>query len=50
MSGGAQTKVPTIPSMLETWMMHFRNLNWGINLRQMIIRVEYFLDGKVIAR
>jgi len=36
--------------MLEIWMMHFRNLDWGMNLRQMIIGVEYLLDGKVIAR
>ena len=48
MSGGAQVKVPSVQG---TRMMHFRNLDWDMDLlRDMIIRVEYLLGGKVIAR
>ena len=48
MSGGAQVKVPSVEG---TKMMHFRNLDWGMDLlRNLIIRVEYLLGGKVIAR
>ena len=48
MSGGAQVN---FPSMRGTRMMHFRNLDWDMDLlRDMIIRVEYLLGGKVIAR
>jgi hypothetical protein len=48
MSGGAQVKVPGVQG---TRMMHFRNLDWNMDLlRDMIIRVEYLLGGKVIAR
>jgi len=48
MSGGAQVKVP---GAQETRMIHFRNLDWNMDpLRDMIIRVEYLLGGKVIAR
>jgi hypothetical protein len=48
MSGGAQVKVPR---MRGTRMIHFRNLDWDMDLlRDMIIRVEYLLGGKVIAR
>lgn len=46
MSGGVQTKVGATTSML-----HFRNLDWEMNpLRNMIIRVEYLVNGKIIAR
>ncbi|KAF9564909.1 hypothetical protein CPC08DRAFT_815668 [Agrocybe pediades] len=41
-SGGAHT---------GSSMIHFRNLDWEMdNLRDLIIRVEYVLEGKVIAR
>ena len=46
MSGGVQTKVGATTSML-----HFRNLDWEMNpLRNMIIRVEYLVNGKIVAR
>ena len=49
MSGGAQVKLPRMPR--ETRMIHFRNLDWAMDpLRNMIIRVEYVIDGTVIAR
>jgi hypothetical protein len=48
MSGGAKVKVPGVRG---TRMIHFRNLDWDMDLlRDMIIRVEYLLGGKVIAR
>ena len=46
MSGGVQTKVGA-----TTTMLHFRNLDWEMNpLRNMIIRVEYLKNGKIVAR
>ena len=48
MSGGAQVNVPGVQG---SRMMHFRNLDWGMDpLRRLIIRVEYIFDGNVIAR
>ncbi|KIM38314.1 hypothetical protein M413DRAFT_447815 [Hebeloma cylindrosporum] len=48
MSGGAQVKAP---GTRGTRMIHFRNLDWNMDLlRDMVIRVEYLLGGKVIAR
>lgn len=48
MSGGVQTKVG---SSSTTTMLHFRNLDWEMDpLRNMIIRVEYIVNGKVVAR
>jgi hypothetical protein len=47
MSGGVQTKVGDD----TTRMMHFRNLDWEMDpLRDMIIRVEYLVNGKIVAR
>ena len=46
MSGGVQTKMGA-----TTRMLHFRNLDWEMDpLRDMIIRVEYLVNGKVVAR
>ena len=46
MSGGVQTKVGA-----TTRMLHFRNLDWEMEpLRNMIIRVEYLVKGKIVAR
>lgn len=46
MSGGVQTKAGATTSML-----HFRNLDWEMDpLRNMIIRVEYLVNGKIVAR
>ncbi|KDR70986.1 hypothetical protein GALMADRAFT_254613 [Galerina marginata CBS 339.88] len=48
MSGGVQAKVPRARG---TRMLHFRNLDWNMEpLRDMIIRVQYLLGGKVVAR
>lgn len=48
MSGGVQTKVG---SSETTRMLHFRNLDWEMDpLRKMVIRAEYLLNGKIIAR
>ncbi|PPQ96777.1 hypothetical protein CVT26_006261 [Gymnopilus dilepis] len=47
-SGGVMAKVPRAR---ESRMLHFRNLDWDMEpLRDMIIRVEYLVSGKVIAR
>ena len=46
MSGGVQTKMGR-----TTRMLHFRNLDWEMDpLRHMIIRVEYLVKGKIVAR
>jgi beta subunit of N-acylethanolamine-hydrolyzing acid amidase len=46
MSGGVQTKMGA-----NTRMLHFRNLDWEMDpLRDMIIRVEYLVNGKIVAR
>ena len=46
MSGGVQTKIGA-----NTRMLHFRNLDWEMDpLRHMIIRVEYLVKGKIVAR
>ena len=46
MSGGVQTKIGR-----TTRMLHFRNLDWEMDpLRDMIIRVEYLVNGKIVAR
>jgi hypothetical protein len=46
MSGGVQTKMGA-----NTRMLHFRNLDWEMDpLRHMIIRVEYLVKGKIVAR
>ena len=48
MSGGVQTKSG---ASSVTTMLHFRNLDWEMDpLRNMIIRVEYLVKGKVVAR
>lgn len=47
-SGGVKAKVPRAK---ENRILHFRNLDWSMEpLRDMIIRVEYLVSGKVIAR
>ena len=49
MSGGVQTKVGA--SSAATSVLHFRNLDWEMEpLRNMIIRVEYLVKGKIVAR
>ena len=56
MSGGVQTKrnvrgANTTTTTTTTSMLHFRNLDWEMNpLRNMIIRVEYLVNGKIVAR
>ena len=48
MSGGVQTK---LGASSTTSMLHFRNLDWEMDpLRNMIIRVEYLVNGKIVAR
>jgi hypothetical protein len=50
MSGGVQTK-RKVGANTTTSMLHFRNLDWEMNpLRNMIIRVEYLVNGKIVAR
>jgi len=45
-SGGAQARTGS-----RTTMLHFRNLDWEMEpLRDMVIRVEYLVNGKVVAR
>jgi len=45
-SGGTQTKTES-----GTRILHFRNLDWEMEaLRDMVIRVEYLVKGKVVAR
>ena len=45
-SGGTRTKTKS-----GTKMLHFRNLDWEMEpLRDMVIRVEYLVKGKVVAR
>ena len=49
MSGGVQAKLKARSA--ATSMLHFRNLDWEMDpLRNMIIRVEYLVKGKVVAR
>ena len=53
MSGGVQTKVGGAGANANatTRMLHFRNLDWEMDpLRNMIIRVKYLVNGKVVAR
>ncbi|KAF8963397.1 beta subunit of N-acylethanolamine-hydrolyzing acid amidase-domain-containing protein [Flammula alnicola] len=47
-SGGVQVNAPFAQGKK---MLHFRNLDWNMDpLRDMIIRVEYLIGGKVVAR
>lgn len=47
MSGGARVAARAG----KTKMIHFRNLDWEMEpLRDMIIRVEYLIGGRVVAR
>ena len=47
-SGGVQAKVG---SGRTTRILHFRGLDWEMEpLRAMIIRVEYLVNGKIVAR
>lgn len=49
-SGGARVKGLSERGD-DTGIVHFRGLDWGMEpLRDMIIRVEYIREGKVIAR
>ena len=47
-SGGVRTKLGASDT---TTMLHFRNLDWEMEpLRNMVIRVEYLVNGKIVAR
>lgn len=51
MSGGAKIRADGGPSRDASKMVHFRNLDWEMDLlRELIIRVEYVRDGAVVAR
>lgn len=50
-SGGIKAVVPLEGSSPEEKMLHFRNLDWEMDiLRDLLLRVEYVREGKVVAR